>query len=75
MDGITVLGAAVFQDGLMPLCSSGHCAHVVAEGKGLDNSKVPHTIFPVFSPEGAHNAGPGDDECDGVGIDNIEACP
>lgn len=25
-------------------------------------------------PDGAHNAGPGDDPCDGVGIDDLEAC-
>ena len=25
-------------------------------------------------PDGALNAGPGDDQCDGVGIDNAEAC-
>ena len=25
-------------------------------------------------PDGAHNAGPGDEGCDGVGIDDLEAC-
>ncbi len=25
-------------------------------------------------PDGAHNAGPGDNPCDGVGIDDLEAC-
>lgn len=25
-------------------------------------------------PESAHNAGPGDNECDGVGIDDVEEC-
>lgn len=25
-------------------------------------------------PETAHNAGPGDDECDGKGIDDVEEC-
>ena len=26
-------------------------------------------------PHNAHNAGPGDDLCDGIGIDNVEFCP
>jgi len=25
-------------------------------------------------PDGAHNAGPGDDGCDGIGIDDLEDC-
>lgn len=25
-------------------------------------------------PDGAHNSGPGDDPCDGIGIDDLEAC-
>ncbi len=26
-------------------------------------------------PEGAHNAGPGDSECDGIGVDDFGECP
>ena len=25
-------------------------------------------------PHGAHNAGPGDNGCDGIGVDDLEAC-
>lgn len=25
-------------------------------------------------PDGAHNSGPGDDGCDGIGIDDLEVC-
>ena len=28
----------------------------------------------VTLPEGAHNSGPGDDGCDGKGVDSAEAC-
>jgi len=30
---------------------------------------------PAELPEGAHNSGPGDSFCDGVGLDDVEACP
>jgi len=44
-------------------------------GQGLECEEVAPGVFVASVPEGAHNAGPGDNECDGVGIDNIEACP
>jgi hypothetical protein len=31
-------------------------------------------VFKKDLPDGAHNAGPGDSECDGVGIDDLAAC-
>jgi hypothetical protein len=31
-------------------------------------------VFKKDLPDGAHNAGPGDNECDGIGIDDILAC-
>ena len=37
----------------------------------------PIGTFDVFTrdlPEGAHNSGPGDNECDGIGVDDAMAC-
>jgi hypothetical protein len=37
----------------------------------------PIGTFDVFTrdlPEGAHNSGPGDNECDGIGVDDAIAC-
>jgi hypothetical protein len=38
----------------------------------------PIGTFDVFAhgdlPEGAHNSGPGDNECDGIGVDDAIAC-
>jgi len=31
-------------------------------------------VFSNDLPDGAHNSGPGDSECDGVGIDDLAAC-
>lgn len=31
-------------------------------------------VFTKDLPDGAHNSGPGDSECDGVGIDDLAAC-
>jgi hypothetical protein len=31
-------------------------------------------VFKVDLPDGAHNSGPGDSECDGVGIDDLAEC-
>ena len=31
-------------------------------------------VFTRDLPDGAHNSGPGDSECDGVGIDDISEC-
>jgi hypothetical protein len=31
-------------------------------------------VFKKDLPDGAHNAGPGDSECDGIGIDDLAAC-
>ena len=45
---------------------------VVAGGTLLDQVD---TFGRKDLPEGAHNAGPGDSECDGVGIDDAAACP
>lgn len=37
--------------------------------------EAPFEEVPVGElPDGAHNAGPGDDLCDGIGIDDFEAC-
>jgi hypothetical protein len=32
------------------------------------------SVFKVDLPDGAHNSGPGDSECDGIGIDDLAAC-
>jgi hypothetical protein len=32
------------------------------------------SVFKKDLPDGAHNAGPGDNECDGIGIDDLIAC-
>jgi hypothetical protein len=32
------------------------------------------SVFKKDLPDGAHNAGPGDNECDGIGIDDLAAC-
>ncbi len=31
-------------------------------------------VFKVDLPDGAHNSGPGDNECDGIGIDDLTEC-
>jgi hypothetical protein len=36
---------------------------------------IQYEVFTNFSlPETAHNAGPGDSGCDGIGIDDAEEC-
>jgi hypothetical protein len=45
------------------------------EGQGLVCEEVAPGVFVASVPDGAHNAGPGDSECDGKGIDDIFACP
>ena len=32
------------------------------------------SVFKKDLPDTAHNAGPGDNECDGIGIDDLETC-
>jgi hypothetical protein len=32
------------------------------------------SVFKVDLPDGAHNSGPGDNTCDGVGIDDLAEC-
>jgi hypothetical protein len=34
----------------------------------------PADVFKKDLPDGAHNAGPGDNECDGIGIDDLAEC-
>jgi hypothetical protein len=43
---------------------------VAPDGTVVDTANV----FKKDLPDGAHNAGPGDSECDGVGIDDLAAC-
>jgi hypothetical protein len=43
-------------------------------GQGLTCEEVAPGVFVGSVPEGAHNSGPGDNECDGKGIDDLFAC-
>jgi hypothetical protein len=43
---------------------------VAPDGTVVDTANV----FKKDLPDGAHNAGPGDSECDGIGIDDLAAC-
>jgi hypothetical protein len=44
------------------------------EGQGIVCEEVAPGIFVGSTPQGAHDSGPGDSECDGVGIDDLENC-
>jgi hypothetical protein len=43
-------------------------------GQGLTCEEVDPGVFVGSVPEGAHNSGPGDNECDGKGVDDLFAC-
>ncbi|MEX0682741.1 MAG: hypothetical protein WD904_10700 [Dehalococcoidia bacterium] len=43
-------------------------------GNGIVCEEVAPGIFVGSTPAGAHNSGPGDSECDGVGIDDLFDC-
>jgi hypothetical protein len=38
------------------------------------NTVATDSVFKKDLPDGAHNAGPGDSACDGVGIDDLAEC-
>jgi hypothetical protein len=44
---------------------------VIVGGEVVDTANT----FKNDLPDGAHNSGPGDSECDGVGIDDLATCP
>ncbi len=41
------------------------------EGQGLPCEEVAPGVFVASTPDGAHNSGPGDSECNGIGIDDL----
>jgi hypothetical protein len=45
------------------------------EGQGIVCEEVAPGVFVGSTPDGAHNSGPADSECDGIGIDDIFECP
>jgi hypothetical protein len=44
---------------------------VAPDGTVVDTANT----FKMDLPDGAHNSGPGDTECDGIGIDDLAECP